>query len=76
MISARVRYPQLIVPHFKFGRVAMALFFFLLPVLIVWGDVAWFVHLVLIIGTASNTQLAWGIGVRVKSAGKGVGSNS
>ena len=39
----------------------MALFFFLLPVLIVWGDVTWFVHAVLIIGTLSNAQLAWAL---------------
>jgi phosphatidylglycerophosphate synthase len=59
MISIRVRHPGMKVPHFQFGRFAMALFFFLLPVLIVWGDVTWFVHAVLIIGTASNMQLAW-----------------
>ncbi len=59
MLRIRVRHPQLAVPHFRFGRFAMALFFFLLPVLILFGDVTWFVHLVLIIGTASNTQLAW-----------------
>lgn len=74
MISVRVRYPQVIVPHFRFGRIAMTLFFFLLPVLILWGDVSWFVHLVLIIGTASNTQLALAMarnGVRA-----GVGSST
>ena len=61
MSSVRIRYPQLPIPHFEFGRVAMALFFFLLPVLIIWGDVAWFVHFVLILGTASKMQLAWAI---------------
>jgi phosphatidylglycerophosphate synthase len=59
MISARMRYPNLRVPHLQFGRWAMALFFFLLPVLIVWEDVPWFVHLVFILGTASKVQLTW-----------------
>jgi phosphatidylglycerophosphate synthase len=61
MIALRARHPDMVVPHYPFGRFAMALFFFLLPVLIVWGDVTLFVHAVLIIGTASNAQLAWGI---------------
>ncbi len=55
----RVRYRRYGVPHLRFGRWAMALFFSLLPVLIVWGDVPWFVHGVLIIGVASKLQLAW-----------------
>jgi hypothetical protein len=52
---------DLVVPHLEFGRKAMALFFLLLPVLIIWGDVSWFVHLVFIIGTASKIQLTWAI---------------
>ena len=64
--SARIRYPHVTVPHLEFGRKSMALFFFLLPVLIVWGDVPWFVHLVLIVGTASKIQLTWVIVGRVK----------
>ena len=59
MVVIRARNPDMPVPHFQFGRFAMALFFFLLPVLILWGDITWFVHAVLIIGTASNAQLAW-----------------
>ena len=59
MTAVRVREPQFVVPHLPFGRFAMALFFALLPVLIVWGDVPWFVHGVLIIGVASKLQLAW-----------------
>ena len=55
----RVRYRRLGVPHLSFGRYTMALFFFLLPVLIVWGDLPWFVHSVLILGIASKLQLAW-----------------
>jgi len=58
MIGVRSRNPGMAVPHLPFGRFAMALFFFLLPVMIVWGDVTWFVHAVLITGTASNAQLA------------------
>jgi len=63
--SVRMRYPQFTIPHLEFGRWAMALFFFLLPVMIVWGDVTWFVHLVLIIGTVGKMQLAWTIFRRV-----------
>ncbi len=55
----RVKHRRYGVPHLRFGRWAMALFFSLLPVLIVWGDVPWFVHGVLIIGVASKLQLAW-----------------
>lgn len=58
MSWVRVRNPRLVVPHFEFGRNAMALFFILLPVLIIWGDVTWFVHGVLILGCASKIQLA------------------
>ena len=57
--TIRVRDKRLGVPHLQFGRFAMALFFFLLPVVIVWGDVTWFVHTVLIIGIVSKGQLAW-----------------
>jgi len=67
MVSVRVRYPELAIPHLEFGRIAMASFFFLLPVLIIWGDVTWFVHLVLAVGTASKIQLAWAIKRKVKS---------
>ena len=57
----RIRYPELTIPHLEFGRYAMALFFSLLPVLIIWGDVSWFVHSVLIISTAGLAQLSWTI---------------
>lgn len=60
-ISARLRYPGLVVPHLEFGRKAMALFFFMLPILIIWGDVPWFVHFVFIVGTAAKIQLTWAI---------------
>lgn len=61
MVFVRMRYADLVVPHLEFGRKAMALFFLLLPVLIIWGDVPWFVHLVFITGTASKIQLTWAI---------------
>lgn len=57
MIPVRIRRPDLTVPHHQFGRFGMALFFFLLPVLILWGDVSWFVHLVLITGVAAKVHL-------------------
>jgi len=62
--SVRIRDPQFTIPHLEFSRWAMALFFFLLPVLIVWGDVSWFVHFVLIVGTAALLQLSWVIARR------------
>ena len=65
--SARIRYPQLTVPHLEYGRVAMAVFYSLLPVLIIWGDVSWFVHLVLVMGMAGKIQLALAIARRVKA---------
>ena len=64
MTYVRVRHKRYGVPHLQFGRYAMALFFVLLPVLIVWGDVTWFVHGVLIIAVASKVQLAWAFWTR------------
>ena len=58
MSVVRVRHRRYNVPHLQFGRFAMALFFTLLPVTIVWGDIRWFVHGVLIIGVVSKLQLA------------------
>jgi hypothetical protein len=58
MATIRVRHPGFRVPHLRFGRFAMALFFALLPALIVFGDTPWFVHGVLIVGVASKIQLA------------------
>lgn len=55
----RLRYQRFGVPHLLFGRVAIALFFSLLPVLIIWGDLPWFVHSVLIIVIASELHLTW-----------------
>ena len=64
LLSIRWRFPDLHVPHFEFGRWAMALFFFLLPVLLVFGDQPYFVHFVFIVGTISKMQLAWHFAVR------------
>lgn len=58
MAAIRMGYPDFRVPHLRFGRIAMALFFSLLPVMIVFGDIPWFVHGVLLIGVASKIQLA------------------
>ena len=66
MTWGRIRHHRMKIPHLEFGRFAMALFFFLLPVLIIWGDVGWFVHLVFIIGTAGKIQLAWAMASAVK----------
>jgi len=59
MTFIRLRHQRFGIPHLQFGRFAMALFFFLLPVVILWGDVTWFVHGVLIVGVASKLQLSW-----------------
>ncbi len=59
MSYVRIWHKRYGVPHLPFGRFAMALFFLLLPVVIVWGDVSWFVHAVLIVAVASKLQLAW-----------------
>lgn len=58
MTNIRIRHQRYGIPHLQFGRFAMALFFCLLPVVIVWGDVPWFIHGVLIIAVASKLQLA------------------
>lgn len=57
MSAVRVREAEFQVPHFRFGRFAMALFFSLLPVMLVFGDVPMFVHGILLIGVASKAQL-------------------
>jgi len=59
MMNVRLRHKRYGIPHLRFGRFAMALYFFLLPVVIVFGDLPWFVHGVLIIGVASKLQLSW-----------------
>ena len=69
-ISVRIRFREIHVPHLQLGRMAMALFFVLLPVLIVWGDVPWFVHLVFVMGTAAKLQLAWNLVGQVKAVRK------
>jgi len=66
LTTVRVREPDLPIPHFRFGRFAMALFCFLLPVLIIVQDSPWFVHTVFAIGTLSKIQLVWHIASRDK----------
>ena len=68
MTTVRVRHKRYNVPHLQFGRVAMALFFTMLPVLIIWDDIPWFVHGVLIIGLASKLQLTWAFWTRSRKA--------
>ena len=67
MISARLRYPRINVPHLQFGRFAMAAFFVLLPVLLLWGDIPWFVHLILLLGTAAKIQVTATVAGRIRS---------
>ncbi len=59
MSWVRVWHQRYGVPHLQFGRFAMALFFTLLPVLVIWGDQPVFVHAVLLIGVAAKIQLSW-----------------
>jgi len=67
LITIRVQEPETPVPHFQFGRFAMALFCFLLPVLLIVQDSAWFVHGVFIIGTLSKIQMVRHFATRNKS---------
>jgi len=69
LVAARIRGPDTPIPHFQFGRFAMALFCFLLPVLIIIQDSSWFVHAVLVIGTLSKVQLLWHLATRNKPRG-------
>ena len=52
-------WPGLHSPDFQFNRVAMGIFCLLLPFLLLFGDRAWFVHAVLIVGTLGKLRLAW-----------------
>jgi phosphatidylglycerophosphate synthase len=57
LIHARVNEPGLSLPHLEFGRFAVFLFHTLLPVLIVAGNVPWFVYLVFACSIAAKLQL-------------------
>lgn len=59
LTGAELRWPEVHLTHFQFGRTAMFIFCLLFPVLIVFGDRPWFVHAVLTIGILSKLQLAW-----------------
>ena len=64
LIIARIRQPELTLPHYEFGRFAVFLFNTLLPALIVVGAVSWFVHLVFAVSIAAKLQLIWYLHVR------------
>ena len=67
LTTIRVQEPETPVPHFLFGRFAMALFCFLLPVLLIVQDSTWFVHGVFVVGTLSKIQMVWHFVTRDKS---------
>ena len=55
---APLRFPGIKVPHFQFGRIMMVAFCCMLPLLLLFGDLPWFVHSIFILGTLSKLQLA------------------
>jgi len=57
LIYARIIEPGLTLPHLEFGRFAVFLFHTMLPVLIIAGDVPWFVYLVFVTSIAAKLQL-------------------
>lgn len=57
--TAPLRFPGIQVPHFQFGRIMMVAFCFMLPLLLLFGDLPWFVHSIFILGTISKLQLAY-----------------
>lgn len=57
--TAPLHHPGIKVPHLQFGRIMMAVFCFMLPILLVWGDQPWLVHSIFILGTVSKLQVAW-----------------
>ncbi len=58
LLVRRLR-PEIVLPHFEFGRFAVFLFNTLLPVLLVVGVVEWFVWLVFTVSIAAKLQLIW-----------------
>ena len=66
--GAMLKEPGLRSPHSQFGRFAMMLFCFVLPVMIVFGDHDWFVHTVFTVGTAGKLHLAWYVTRQLKHA--------
>ena len=59
VMYVRLRHQRFGIPHLRLGRFSMALFFSLLPVVIIWGNVPWFVHGVLLVALAAELQLTW-----------------
>lgn len=58
LVALRILRPQTVVPHLDFSRIAFTLFCCLLPVLLVVGDVAWFVELTLVVTIVAKSWLA------------------
>ena len=67
LTTIMVQEPDTPVPHFHFGRFALALFCFLLTILLIVQDSAWFVHGVFVIGPLSKIQMVWHFATRDKS---------
>ena len=55
--TAPLRIPGIKVPHFQFGRIMMAAFCCMLPLLLLFGDLPWFVHGIFILGTVAKLQV-------------------
>ena len=55
--TAPLRFPGITVPHFQFGRIMMTAFCFMLPLLLLFGDLPWLVHGIFILGTLSKLQV-------------------
>lgn len=55
----RFRNPGVTVPHLPLGQLAMFVFCLLLPVLLVVGDVRWFIITTFGIAMLAKAQLAW-----------------
>lgn len=63
LTALRLFYADLVVPHLPLGRIAMTVFYFLLPVVLVCGDLQWFVAPVLVLSILAKAQLAWHVWV-------------
>ena len=59
LFALRFRAPNAVVPHLVLGRIAFFVFCLLLPVLLVLGDLPWFVVATLGLSIVAKIQLAW-----------------
>lgn len=57
-LFSRLRKKDLVLPHLWSGKIAMTLFCFLLPVLLVFGDVTWFLLLALYVPILAKAEMA------------------